>query len=76
MTLPKPTRPAPPMPPIKPPAVDYRALLVRYMAEVLYQEGITYVEHPDVLTKEDAALLGELTADAVAHLAQEEKKWQ
>lgn len=42
--LPKPTRPAPPMPAIQAPAVDYRALLVRYMAGVIDAEGVSYVD--------------------------------
>lgn len=44
MTLPDPTRPAPPMPPIKPPAIDWRALLVRYMARVIDAESVSFVD--------------------------------
>lgn len=43
-------------------------LLTHYMAEVLYQEGITYLGHRDVLTIEEAALLGPFADKAGVYL--------
>jgi len=34
-----------------------RHLLTHYMAEVLYQEGITYLEHPEHLSRGEVAEL-------------------
>lgn len=49
-------------------AVDYRQLLVRYMAQVLEREGVTFVHNPErdgtYLTAQDKAELGRLELEA------------
>lgn len=46
-------------------------LLAHYMAEVLYQEGITYLDHRDVLTIEEAALLRPFADKASGYLKEQ-----
>ncbi|MES2349103.1 MAG: hypothetical protein V4641_16200 [Pseudomonadota bacterium] len=68
MTFDKPTRPAPPMPAIKQPAIDYRALLVRYMAMVMDCEGVSFVQGGDeiAMTEAETAELEKIEDEASA----------